>query len=208
MKKLAFCLCALLTMFATTASAERVVFKSPNFNFGDYKIMQITNISVLNVYGKDFVSDNGVDSKVLIGLRGALAKKDVVVRTPEQIPASTPGTRSLTTIPEVSIKVYCMGYDNIYREAWTEQRTVMEEINASWGWGIDKEARITVPKTITIQHPAGYYRNAELDIEINVIKPLNKEVVYTVRDSRGEGDSTNTIGLLNDAMKAFVKDIK
>jgi hypothetical protein len=208
MKKILISLFLLVSLLAGSASAERITFKSPNFNFGDYKIMQLTNVTVLNVDTKDFVVDKTADTKVITALRGAMAKKGVTVRTPDQIPSSTPGIRSLSTIPEVSIKVYCMGYDNIYRDAWVETRTVMQEYSGQLGWDWSKTVRVTVPKTEKIEHPAGYYQNAELDMEINVINPLTRDVVYTVRDSRSEGDSTNTTNLLLKICKDFSKDVK
>lgn len=208
MKKGLICLGLLLTLFTSTASADRLVYKKPNYNFGDFKTIQVTNISMLNVDNKDFITDKTADSKVAIALRGAMAKKGVTVRMPDQIPASTPGTRSLTSIPEVSIKVYCIGYDHIYRKAWVETRRVMDTYSGQVGFDWSKTLVVTVPKTIKIDHPEGYYDNAEVDIEINILNPLTKDPVYTVRDSRSEGDSTNPANLLAEIFKAFAKDVK
>jgi hypothetical protein len=208
MKRILVCLCLIIGLFAGSASAERIVFKDPQFGFGDYKTMQLTNVSLINVDTKDFVTDPTAESKVVTALRGAMAKKGVTVRTPDQIPASTPGIESLKSIPEVSVKVYCIGYDNIYRNAWTETRRVMETYTGQLGWSWNKMLTVTVPRTQKIEHPAGYYHNAEVDMEINVINPYTKAVVYTVRDSRGEGNSTNTTNLLLGICKDFSKDVK
>lgn len=205
MKKI-FMACLLTLVFLTIpVSAEKIKFKDPGFDYKGYTVAQISNIALLNVDNKDFVSDQGAENKITLLLRQAFVDRKVTLRTPEQIKETATQQSSLKAVPEISVKVYCLGYDKIYHGPWSETVAVTRPVYAIDGWG--HWGYIYVPDIQVVHHPAGYYYNAEADIEFNVTDARSGKVIYTVRDSRGRGGETDSSGMLKRICNDFVEDV-
>jgi hypothetical protein len=103
------------------------------------------------------------------------------------------------------VKVYCLGYDKIFHGPWDEVVTRTSTISH-----VDRHGHsdyIYIPYTEVVHHPAGYYYNAEADLEFDVIDSRTNKTIYTVRDSRGRGGETDTSGMLKRICNDFAEDI-
>lgn len=208
MKKLSLLLTLLVCLcIASTAGAEKIKFKDKNFNYKGYKEVEITALEDLNYDKTDFVTDSATEMKIKTLLMSAFNKKSINVT--DVAAGSTKPAPSLTPIPEISVKVYVLGYDKIWHDAWvetqhyTETYTIQEKDNR----GRYHDTVVRVPATRQIEHPAGYYHTARVDMEFTVRDPRTQKVIYSIRDTRSRGGEDDTSGMLKRICGDFVDDI-
>ena len=203
MKKWTLVLTLVLMLLASVASAEKIKFKDAQFNYKNYTVAQLSGITFLNVDNKDFVTDQGGETKVTLLLRQALNKHNIMLNEPAQI-KQTADESSLKSVPIITVKVFCLGYDKIFHGPWdetvTRTRSVEVYRNGHSTW-------IYFPYTEVVHHPAGYYYNAEADLQFDVTDSRTGKTIYTVRDSRGRGGESDTSGMLKRICNDFVDDI-
>ncbi len=204
MKKV-FCLtiCLLVLLLASTASAEKIKFKDKNFNYKNFQTVQLSGMSFLALDRTDFEEDQAADSSLLTSLRSAFSKRNISLMTAEDIKDTE--TTTLISKPIIQAKIFVMGYDKIWHDAWTEEYYTRKEIRIKDDHG--KETTISVPQKEYIQHPAGYYYTARVDIEFNVKDSRTDKVIYTVRDTRSRGGESDTSGMLKRICNDFAEDL-
>lgn len=193
-----------LWLLTGTAGAEKIKFKDPGFDYKNYSVVQMSNVALLNVDNSDFVSDKGAEDKIVLLLRQAFQNKKINLRTQEQLQEMAKQSTD-QPVPLIMVKVYCLGYDKIYHGPWTETVAVPRSVYMvdRWGhWGY-----VYMPDFQVINHPAGYYYNAEADVEFSVTNARTGKVVYTVRDSRGRGGETDASSMLKRICNDFVDDV-
>ena len=231
MKKLLTILTLCLLLVTATASAEKFRYKDPEFDFKDRTKMQLLDIAILESTGQDYVPDDGVDQKIRLQLRSALAEKKVRLQVEAAPSAAGPGKvgspgaepagaattlenqgsilrteKNLLQSPlQITVKIYRLGYERYYRGPWTQTTETTKSIVVKDREGRDKT--IYVPETVVTNHPEGYYYNAFADIEFNVVDPKSGQTVYSLHDSRTRGGETDTDGMLKRICNDFVEDV-
>ena len=207
MKKWTLLFTTLLLLLVNVAGAEKVKFKDHQFNFTNYTNAQISSINILNVDKDNFVTDNGLETKINLLLRQVFSNRHINLsldnkQTPVQEQEALP---SLKSTPQIAVTVYCLGYDKIYHGAWDE--TVYTTRTISTWDNKGHAAYISIPVTEVVHHPAGYYYSAEVDLQFDVTDSRTKKNIYTVRDSRSRGGETDTSGMLKRICTDFAEDL-
>lgn len=202
MKKFASLLFMLLLLVALPVSAEKIKFKDSNYDFSHYSNIQMMGITSVEIDRTDFEVDPTAEGKLRMTLLQAFDKKKraVVEQTEEDKVSPKLG---------FTAKIYVFGNDKIWHDAW------VETVNTSKTIYIDdydkhgnlRRKAISIPVTQYVDHPAGYYYTARVDIEFNVTDLRTNKLVYSVRDTRSRGGGTDTSGMLKRICGDFVDDI-
>ena len=202
MKKFWALLLGFIFLLALPVSAEKIKFKDKNYSFGKYSKIQLTGISDLQIDRTDFEFDQSAESKVKMNLLSKFNKKDVTLD-------DNTDTSGVTPKLGFDVKIYILGNDKIWHEAWVETVHTTKTI---WVDDVDKHGRrssrsISVPVTEYVNHPAGFYYTARVDLEFNVKDLRTGKLVYSIRDTRSRGGESDTSGMLGRICGDFVDDI-
>jgi hypothetical protein len=204
MKKSLLIITLIMMLLTSVANAEKIKFKDSQFNYKNFDTVQLTEITILNVDNKDFITDKGSEMKINLLLRQAFNNRQITLKGTEKTTQDA-NQSMLKPIPMIAVKVYCLGYDKIFHGPWDEVVTRTSTISH-----VDRHGHydyIYIPYTEVVHHPAGYYYNAEADLEFDVIDSRTNKTIYTVRDSRGRGGETDTSGMLKRICNDFAEDI-
>ena len=201
MKKFCALLFVIMMLLALPVSAEKVKFKDSNCNFTGYSSIYMMGISPLQLDQTDFVADYTADSKVRMTLLSAFADKKIRMEETLQENALSPKLG-------FDVKIYVFGYDKIWHDAWVETvNTTKTIVITKYRNGREEKETISVPDVQYVQHPAGYYYTARVDLAFNVTDQRTGRLVYSLRDTRSRGGETDTSGMLKRICNDFVKDI-
>ena len=203
MKKWTLVLTLILMFITSVAGAEKIKFKDTQFNYKNFSVAQLSSITFLNVDNSGFVTDKGGETKITLLLRQALSKHNIILNEASQI-KQTAEESSLRSVPLIAVKVYCLGYDKIYHGPWDETVTRTQSVEV---YRNGRSTWVYFPYTEIVHHPAGYYYNAEADLQFDVTDSRTGKTIYTVRDSRGRGGESDTSGMLKRICNDFVDDI-
>ena len=202
-KVLCLTICLLMLLLTSTASAEKIKFKDKNFNYKNFQTVQMGGMNFLAIDRTDFEEDQAADSKLLTSLRTAFSNRNINLVTTEEMKGGEATT--LISKPFIQAKIFIMGFDKIWHEAWIETVYTTRDLRIKDKDG--KETTISIPDKEYVNHPAGYYYTARVDIEFNVKDSRTDKVIYTVRDTRSRGGETDTSGMLKRICNDFAEDL-
>ena len=201
MKKILALVLGLMFLLALPVSAEKVKFKDKNYEFGKFTKIQLMGIASVQVDKTDFEIDNSADSKVRMLLLSDFNKKNITLEEKTEDNVVTPKMG-------FDVKIYVFGNDKIWHEAWVEtvhtSKTIWIDEDKH---GKKSQKSITIPVTEYVNHPAGYYYTARVDLEFNVKDLRTNKLVYSVRDTRSRGGESDTSGMVKRICEDFVDDI-
>lgn len=203
MKKIVLLLTLCLVMIAATASAEKFRYKDTGFDFKGYKQADLVDIAVQVIDVPDFVADQGSDQKVRLQLLEALGNKKVRLQV-EHPDFVTGGPKTTGSVPQITVKIYRLGYQKNYHGPWTETKNYTKSVVVKDYKGKDKT--IYFPETTVIDHPEGYDMQAWAELEFNVTDARGGRIIYSVRDSRYRAGEDYD-GMLKRICSDFVDDI-
>ncbi len=201
MKKFVAMLLGLVFLLTMPVNAEKVKFKDKNYVFGKYTKIQLMGIAPVQIDRTDFQVDSSAESKVKMNLLSAFNKKNVTIEDKNELNPTAPKLG-------FDVKIYVFGNDKIWHDAWVETvyatKTIWidEEHN-----GRKSSKSISIPVTEYVNHPAGYYYTARVDLEFNVKDLRTDKLVYSIRDTRSRGGESDTSGMLKRICGDFVDDI-
>ncbi len=205
MKRILLCFVLLVTFAVGTVSADKIKYRDQDFNFKSFNTIEVTNITYDKVEDENFIPDKTADSKIVTLLRSSFQDRKVAVRLPDEIKNPNAEPIGLKVVPQVSIRVYKLGYHQYYHDAWMENKEVIKDYKFTDSNG--KEMTAQIPVNEVEAHPAGYGYVGRAELEFNVKDPRTGTVVYTVRDSRDRGGEQDTDGMLKRIIKDFANDI-
>ncbi len=201
MKKICALLLSLIFLLALPVSAEKVKFKDKKYDFGKYSKIQLMGIADVQIDKTDFEFDSSAESKVKMHLLSAFNKKDISVE-------DKTGEGVITPKLGFDVKIYVFGNDKIWHDAWVETVNTTKNIQVDEDRNGRKYTKtISIPVTEYVNHPAGYYYTARVDLEFNVKDLRTDKLVYSVRDTRARGGESDTSGMLGRICGDFVSDI-
>lgn len=202
MKKFAALIFTLVLCIALPASAEKIKFKDSSYDFAHYSNIQLMGITSMEIDRTDFEVDPAAADKAKMALFAAFDKKK---RKVQELEAGDQITPKLG----FSVKILVFGNDKIWHDAWVEtvhtSKTIyIDDYDRK---GLKRSKAISIPVTEHINHPAGYYYTARVDMEFAVKDLRTGKLVYSLRDTRSRGGETDTSGMLKRICNDFVDDI-
>ncbi|MCH3914230.1 MAG: hypothetical protein LKE29_02880 [Acidaminococcaceae bacterium] len=201
MKKFLALLLGFIFLLALPVSAEKVKFKDKKYEFGKYTKIQLMGIADVQIDKTDFEFDPGAVSKVRMNLLSAFNKKNVSIE--EKVPEG-----AITPKLGFDVKIYVFGNDKIWHDAWVETVNTTKTIYVDEDRNGRKYSKsVSIPVTEYVNHPAGYYYTARVDLEFNVKDLRTDKLVYSIRDTRSRGGESDTSGMLGRICGDFVDDI-
>lgn len=198
-------LLALVILPHNSVFAEKVQWKDPDFNFKEVQTIQLKSITLAESDHDTFTHDKGAVEKIEIALKSALSKRKIKllsIPTEEALGSTVLPPKAAPLTLEVT--AYRLGTLYTWHDAWTERKAITRKVQV-----LDdgKYSTISIPDTITVEHPRRKVWKASADLEIIVRNASTGQAVYSLRDSRENLDSMNNAWMLKDIAQDFAKDV-
>ena len=191
--------------------AEKVQWKDPDYNFEAIKTVRMEEIVMQEPAYENFITDTAAAEKVEIALKKALQERNIKVEKAQDEETTQSADESVKPLllkekkPLVTVQVYALGRQWVWKEAWTEKRMSDKKISVLNDQG--GYTTISIPYPETIEHPRRKFWTARAELELSVRDPKTNKVVYTIHDMRVLEGTDDTTGMLKRITKDFAKDI-
>lgn len=187
-----------------SASAEKIQWKDPDFDFKSIRNIYLDELSLEDPKYDDFITDEGAENKMEAAVKKALSQKKISLSNPKT-DSSSISNQAIQNKLGLSIKAYSLGKERVWHEAWVEKKPIARKISILDTNG--EYVTISVPDTIVIEHPRRHSWISRVDIEFIVTNLKENKIIYTLRDSRSVKDYTSTGDILKRIANGFAKDI-
>ena len=194
-----------LALSLQSVGAEKVQWKDENYNFESVKVIAIQDIDIKEPSYENFVFDNAAKDKVEVSLKQALNDRHIRALHTDVKDQTVAELQANKNMPRLTVNVYALGSEWVWREPWTEKRPVTRKISVLNDEG--KYTTVSYPDIEIIHHPGRKFWTARVELEFVLIDPKTDQAIYTSHDMRVLEGTTNTTDMLKRATRGFARDI-